>query len=157
VDSIDRVIADLRRYIFGLKPHLVGVESLGHSVAALAEEFQARTGIVTALEIDPRLDQAAGTVTGEVVQVTREALSNIARHAGATTCRVSLLYRAPMAMLEIDDDGRGFDTEAAPGHGYGLTNLHERASAMGGSMDITSQPGQGTTVRMGFPVEVADA
>jgi signal transduction histidine kinase len=156
VDSIDRVIADLRRYIFGLKPQAVGMETLGHAVATLAKEFEGRTGILTVLETDPRLDHAAPVLTGEVIQVAREALSNVARHAGATSCRVSLRYEAPVAVLEIDDDGRGFDTAAVPGHGYGMTNLRERAGAVGGSMEITSQPGQGTTVRMSFPLEAVE-
>jgi PAS domain S-box-containing protein len=157
VDSIDRVIADLRRYIFGLKPQAVGMETLGHAVATLAHEFEGRTGILTALDTDPRLDFAAPAITGEVVQVAREALSNVARHAAATTCRVSLRYEAPLAVLEIDDDGRGFDTEAVPGHGYGLANLRERAGAVGGSVDVASQPGQGTTVRLSFPVEPVES
>src|SRR5262249_37850551 len=130
VDSIDRVIADLRRYIFGLKPQGVAVETLADAVASLTREFEGRTGIITVLDADPRLDRAARSVAGEVIQVAREALSNVARHAGATTCRVSLRYEAPLAVLEIDDDGRGFDPAAIPGHGYGLTNLRERGSAL---------------------------
>jgi len=153
VDSIDRVIADLRRYIFGLKPQRVGSEALGSAVTTLASEFQARTQVVTVVEIDSRLEDYAGEQVEEVVQVAREALSNVARHAKATTCRVELRYEVPHAVLEIDDDGRGFDTEAVPGHGYGLTNLHERAGGLGGSMEITSQPGQGTTMRLRFPIE----
>jgi signal transduction histidine kinase len=157
VDSIDKVIADLRRYIFGLKPHAVGTESVAHAMSTLVDEFRARTGIVTAVEIDHRLDYAGGDISTEVVQVAREALSNVARHAGATTCRVSLRYEAPLALLEIDDDGRGFDTAAISGHGYGLSNLRERAAMVGGSIEISSQPGQGTTVRLGFPVELVEA
>ncbi|HXA30476.1 MAG TPA: PAS domain S-box protein [Candidatus Angelobacter sp.] len=156
VDSIDQVIADLRRYIFGLKPQAVGLETLGDAVATLAREFEGRTGIVTALDTDRRLDHAGGASTAEVIQVLREALSNVARHAAATTCRVSLRWEAPLAVLEVDDDGHGFDTAAIPGHGYGLANLRERAVAVGGSVEIASQPGQGTTVRLLFPVELVE-
>jgi len=155
VDSIDRVIADLRRYIFGLKPQAVGVEALGDAVSTLAGDFEARTQIVTAVEIDRRLEHSSGDHIGEVVQILREALSNVARHAHATTCRVALRYEAPNGVLEIDDDGRGFDLGAVPGHGYGLTNLHERASGLGGSLEIESQPGEGTTMRLRFPAEPA--
>jgi PAS domain S-box-containing protein len=155
VDSIDRVIADLRRYIFGLRPQVVGLETLGHAVETLALEFQARTGVVTAVDVDPRLDHQDPR-TGEVIQVAREALSNVARHAAATTCRVSLRWERGGAVLEIDDDGRGFDQTAVPGHGYGLDNLRERAKAIGGTLDITTQPGQGTTIRLGFNAELED-
>ncbi|HZS16164.1 MAG TPA: PAS domain S-box protein [Candidatus Dormibacteraeota bacterium] len=156
VDSIDRVIADLRRYIFGLKPQAVGMESLGDAVATLAREFEGRTGILTVVEADSRLELAGGASIAEMIQVAREALSNVARHAGATTCRITVRYEAPMAVLEIDDDGRGFDTARVPGHGYGLANLRERAAAVHGTMDIVSQPGQGTTVRLAVPVELVN-
>ncbi|HEV7678871.1 MAG TPA: PAS domain S-box protein [Candidatus Dormibacteraeota bacterium] len=156
VDSIDKVIADLRRYIFGLRPQAVGLETLGHAVETLALEFQARTGVVTAVDVDHRLDRHDAR-TGEVIQVAREALSNVARHAAATTCRVSLRWESAGAVLEIDDDGRGFDQGTVPGHGYGLDNLRERAKAIGGSLDITTQPGQGTTIRLGFPADLEEA
>ena len=153
VDSIDRVIADLRRYIFGLKPQAVGLEALGEALLTLATEFQARTQIVTAVEVDSRLEHASGEQVAEVVQIVREALSNVARHAHATTCSVSLRYEAPEGVLEIDDDGRGFDVDAPAGHGYGLGNLRERAAGLGGRLEITSTPGQGTTLVLRFPVE----
>jgi PAS domain S-box-containing protein len=153
VDSIDRVIADLRRYIFGLKPQGADGDTLGQGIAALAEEFQARTQLVTVVEVDRRLEHVTGALVGEVLQVARESLSNVARHAHATTCRVSLVYEAPHAVLVIDDDGRGFDPTDVPGHGYGMANLRERAAGMGGSLEISSQPGQGTTLRLRFPVE----
>jgi signal transduction histidine kinase len=133
------------------------METLGHAVATLARDFEGRTGILTVLDTDPRVDHAGATVTAEVIQVAREALSNVARHAGATTCRVSLRYEAPLAVLEIDDDGRGFDTATVPGHGYGIANLRERATAVAGSIGITSQPGEGTTVKLSFPVEPPEA
>jgi len=157
VDSIDRVIADLRRYIFGLKPQAAAMDTLADAVASLTKEFEGRTGIITVLDADPRLDRAARSVSGEVIQVAREALANVARHAAATTCRVSLRYEAPLAVLEIDDDGRGFDTASVSGHGYGLANLRDRAGGLGGTVEVTSQPGQGTTVRLAFPVELVDA
>ena len=152
VDSIDRAIADLRRYIFGLKPQAVAEESLASAITHLVRDFEARTRVVTAVDVDARIAGLGDEVAGEVVQMTREALSNVARHAHATTCRVSLRYEAPHAVLEIDDDGRGFDPSSVPGHGYGLTNLQERAARIGGSLEITSQAGQGTTMRLRFPV-----
>jgi PAS domain S-box-containing protein len=154
VDSIDRVIADLRRYIFGLKPQGAGgIETLGSAVATLAGEFQARTQVVTAVEIDQRLEDLSGGQVAEVVQVAREALSNVARHAHATTCRISVHLAPTGGVLEIDDDGRGFNLDDVPGHGYGLGNLRERAGAIGGSLEMASQVGQGTTLRLHFPLQ----
>jgi signal transduction histidine kinase len=84
------------------------------------------------------------------VQLAREALSNVGRHAGAATCRVSLYRTEDGAVLEVDDDGRGFDP-ARPSAGHGLRNLRERAEALGGRAEITSAPGEGTRVRVTIP------
>jgi signal transduction histidine kinase len=66
----------------------------------------------------------------------------------AATCRVSLYRTEDGRLLEVDDDGRGFDPAAATGTGQGLRNLRERAEALGGRAEISSVPGQGTSVRV---------
>jgi signal transduction histidine kinase len=85
------------------------------------------------------------------VQLAREAMSNVSRHAQATTCRVSLFRDQDVAVLEVDDDGRGFDPAQATGAGQGLHNLQERAAALGGRAEIHSVPGDGTKVRVTIP------
>jgi signal transduction histidine kinase len=86
-----------------------------------------------------------------VIQLAREALSNVSRHAEAATCRVSLYRSGDGAVLEVDDDGRGFDPARAAGAGQGLRNLRERAEALGGRAEIDSTRGQGTRVRVTLP------
>jgi signal transduction histidine kinase len=66
----------------------------------------------------------------DVIQLIREALSNVGRHAQAATCRVSLIRTTDGALLEVDDNGQGFDLEAAKGKGHGLRNLEERAQSL---------------------------
>ena len=85
------------------------------------------------------------------MQLTREALSNVGRHAGATTCRVSLRRKDDGAVLEIDDDGAGFDVDG-PRSGMGLANLEGRLAGLGGSFMIRSTKGEGTTVRALIPL-----
>jgi signal transduction histidine kinase len=85
------------------------------------------------------------------VQLTREALSNVGKHAQATTCRVSLRRDGDQAILEIDDDGRGFDP-AAPHTGLGLRNLKDRGLAIGGRVTVESTAGEGTTVQFAIPI-----
>jgi signal transduction histidine kinase len=81
----------------------------------------------------------------------REALSNIGRHADATTCRVRLV-RDPAGgvLLEVDDDGGGFDPSTLSA-GMGLANLRERAGSLGGTLEIVSGDDEGTTVRVFLP------
>lgn len=82
--------------------------------------------------------------------MAREALSNVGRHARAATCRLSLRGEPGFAVLEVDDDGQGFVRGAGTG-GWGPRNLDERAEWMGGSLDVASVPGEGTTVRLRIP------
>jgi len=85
------------------------------------------------------------------VQLTREALSNIARHANAKHCEVRLERRGSKASLTIEDDGVGFNVRRAT-EGNGLRNMRERAAAMGGLLRVTSKAGKGTTLRLTVPV-----
>lgn len=151
VGELDRVIRDLRNYIFGLRPGILADRQLDKALRALAEEFQSKSGIVTIAELDESVASELSRMAGDVVQLTREALSNVGRHSGATTCRVSLFQRDGVAVLEVDDDGKGFDP-ATVQRGDGLTNLEQRAAALGGSVSIESIAAQGTTVRIELPL-----
>jgi len=151
VEELDHVIRDLRNYIFGLRPGILADRELDTALRALAEEFQAKTGVVTIVEVDPEIAAQLGSVASEVVQLTREALSNVGRHALATTCRVSLRHEAGSALLEIDDDGSGFEPSTVR-RGQGLANLEGRATDLGGKASVTSEPDRGTTVRVELPL-----
>ncbi|MGO9937894.1 MAG: two-component regulator propeller domain-containing protein [Terracidiphilus sp.] len=90
----------------------------------------------------------------EILRVAQEAIHNVEKHAGAQQLSVRLDYGPAEIALEVRDDGRGFttgeDTAAAPGH-YGFTGMRERAAAIGGTLEVTSEPGKGTSVRLHAP------
>ncbi len=151
VNEIDRVIRDLRNYIFGLRPGILADRQLDQALRSVAEEFQQRSGVLTVVEVDESVAAELASMAGDILQVTREALSNVGRHAQASTCRVSLHREGDLAVLEIDDDGRGFDPERVR-RGDGLANLEKRAEALGGSAVVASSPAQGTTLQMRIPL-----
>jgi signal transduction histidine kinase len=151
VNELDRVIRDLRNYIFGLRPGILADRELDKALRSLVEDFQARSGVLTIVEVDEEVAAQLSGMAVDVVQLTREALSNVGRHAEAATCRVSLRHRDHSAVLEIDDDGRGFDV-ATTRRGDGLSNLEDRAASLGGKTSIESVPAQGTTVRIELPL-----
>jgi signal transduction histidine kinase len=151
VAELDRVIRDLRNYIFGLRPGILADRQLDQALRQLGEEFQQKSGVVTIVEIDPTAAAELSHIAGDVLQLVRESLSNIGRHAQASTCRVSLYRQGDRVVVEVDDDGTGFEPETAR-RGEGLTNLENRAGALGGSALIESSPDQGTTVRLLLPV-----
>ena len=89
----------------------------------------------------------------QVLRLTREALSNIARHAAATHVEVTVHARGDRVELRIRDDGRGFDTTAPPRPGHhGLGNMRARALELGATLDVESSPGRGTTMRLSIPL-----
>ena len=150
VEDVDFAIRDLRNYIFGLRPGILADRQLDQALKELVTEFEARSGVVTVVDVDGEAASSLASSAGEVVQLAREALSNVSRHAEATTCRVSLRRGAEGIVLEIDDDGRGFDV-GATNPGMGLRNLRDRVETLGGKLEIQSTPGEGTTVRATLP------
>ena len=90
VEDIDGAIRDLRNYIFGLRPGILADRQLDQALRELGAEFEQRSGVVTVVDIDAGIAAELASIASDVVQVTREALSNVGRHAEATTCRVSL-------------------------------------------------------------------
>jgi signal transduction histidine kinase len=152
VAEIDRVIRDLRNYIFGLRPGLLADRQLDQALRQLAEDFHDRTDVVAVTDIDTAVAAELGTRSSDVLQLVREALSNVGRHAQAATCRLSLYLRDGQAVLEIDDDGRGFDPSTVRGSSQGLRNLQERAESLGGKLDVHTVLGEGTTLRVTLPL-----
>jgi signal transduction histidine kinase len=149
VDDVDGAIRDLRNYIFGLRPGILADRQLDRAIDELASEFGARSGVLTVVEVDADAAAVFASRASDVIQLVREALSNVGRHAAATTCRVSFGSGDPGYVLEIDDDGRGFDVGAATA-GMGLRNLEERVASLGGTFEVRSVAGAGTTVRATF-------
>ena len=83
--------------------------------------------------------------------ISLEALSNAVRHSGGQAVRVSLVSLGVSALLEVSDDGSGFDVASSGAIGHGLSNLRARAEALGGELDIESESGKGTWVRVRIP------
>ena len=152
VNQVDGVIRDLRNYIFGLRPGILADRALDQALRHLAEEMEEKSGVTTVVDIDPNVGARLASQANDMVQLAGEALSNVARHAAATTCRVTLRAEVGKAVLEVEDDGSGFDPSQRNPDGQGLRNLEERAAKLGGRMEIDSVSGEGTTVRFRIPM-----
>lgn len=152
VEDLDRVIRDLRNYIFGLRPGAAADRELARSLHDLADEFRRGSDLAIRVEVDSQAASVLAGRTADLVQAAREAMSNAARHSGAQTLGLRLGLDGQEVVLEVDDDGTGFDVAAAEGRGHGLANLRSRAEAVGGRLEIDSAPGRGTAVRIRVPV-----
>jgi signal transduction histidine kinase len=117
-----------------------------HAIAQLAARAHGITVLVSAADV-PELEPKAQAAAFRVAQ---EALHNALRHSGATEVSVTLARTRRRVLLEVADNGTGFDPGLASG-GLGLTSMRERAAAVGGMLRVSSTPGAGTTVRMEVP------
>ena len=151
IEHIDRVIRDLRNYIFALQPGAAADRQLDRSLRDLAGDF-ASSGMRIDVHTDDLVVSLLAGKTQDIVQFAREAISNAVRHSEAKQVNVSLLASGDAALLEVSDDGIGFDVEHAEGRGHGLANLRARAEALGGEPEIESQPNAGTWVRVRIPL-----
>ncbi|HSP10631.1 MAG TPA: GAF domain-containing protein [Candidatus Dormibacteraeota bacterium] len=151
VDELDKVIRDLRNYIFGLRPGILADRQLDQALHVLGQDLESRSNIKVRVEVDAAVAAALSPRSPDIVQLTREALSNASRYAQASKIRVSLGRRGSTAVLAIEDDGVGFDTGRAT-VGNGLRNMRERASAFGATLEISSTAGEGTRLRVLIPI-----
>ncbi|HEV2140098.1 MAG TPA: GAF domain-containing sensor histidine kinase [Candidatus Dormibacteraeota bacterium] len=153
--SINGVIDDLRAYINDLTPPMLAKRGLGPELCALANEFQTRSGVITTVRLHDGLDEIKAAVGRDLVQIAREALTNVGKHAGASHAVLSLRCTAQGIKLEISDDGRGFSLRRSSS-GRGLANIVRRAEAWGGTAKIGPAGSSGTSVRILLPARTTD-
>ncbi len=156
VGDLDQVMADIRRYILDLdrssQPTEGDLETrLGH----LVSEFQAATPMQIQLSVAPELNEAKlpGEMIEHLIQIAHEALANAVKHAHASAAAVRLERSRRGLVLTVWDDGVGFDPRARrTAQQRGLRNIHARAAALGGSLQISSEPSHGTRVLVAIPL-----
>jgi len=146
----------LRETTFELHPQVLKHAGLAAAIRAVAEQQARRAGFVTRVEVDAT---AAGVYDELVFSVTRELLTNAAKHAGADHVTVDLRRADRALLLEVTDDGRGARDASranavAEGH-IGLASCAERVESVGGSVHVASAPGKGTRVSVLIPVEAS--
>jgi signal transduction histidine kinase len=153
IDSINDIIRDLRSFIFGLRPELVDRTDLVGLLVALAEQLRQGSLVEVGLDLPEQLIEVPAHVRAELLHIAREAMSNLARHSGATEATLRLAPEGEELVLEIRDNGRGFDpTATSPGGHLGLANMRDRATALGGELTIESSAGTGTRIILRVPV-----
>jgi PAS domain S-box-containing protein len=149
--------ADVREYLLGARTGFAP----GLSFFALLREYMQRFGRQYDLEVElavPAQLEARGlepAVEVQLLRIVQEALSNVRKHARAQSAQVSFSASDAAVQVAIADDGHGFDPSsaaAAQADGFGLQSMRERAEALGGRLEVTSQPSSGTRVLVTVPV-----
>jgi two-component system sensor histidine kinase UhpB len=142
-ETLDEVRAIARQ----MRPEALDDLGLPSALAALTVDVSRRTG----LEVERRIASGLPALSAEeelvVYRVAQEALTNVARHAGARRARLDLGFAEGRGVLTVRDDGHGFDPGAVV-NGAGLRGMRERAVLIGARLDVESRMGTGTTVRL---------
>ncbi len=160
-NSVTNAVADVRRFMFDLRPDSLDDLGLIATLRRFTSEWQQRTGVTCRLNLTgedrrlpPRLEEA-------LYRIVQEGLTNVRRHAEAKLVEVALDIRSDRVRIGIRDDGRGFDPGAPPPaegpRRLGLMGMQERAVSVGGSLVVRAQKGAGTEVEGDFPVPTAAA
>jgi signal transduction histidine kinase len=154
VDDLDAVIRDIRTSIFALDHDPVLAWGLPARVQQVVSEAVGHLGFAPTVHLDSGVDVLAGSATERnLLAVLREALANVARHAGARSVEVTLTGGASVD-LTVEDDGRGLPQHRrAPtvSGGHGLANMADRATTVGGTFSITSREEGGTRMHWTAP------
>jgi signal transduction histidine kinase len=165
---------ETRSAIAGLRPPILDDLGLAASLESLAHSFPQLD-----VQVSATRKRMAEHVETAVYRTAQEALQNVAKHANAHSIRVRLFLQRDKMVLEVADDGAGFDPAAPPAAaaadgagagadwpgsgwpsgsgptGFGLASMRERAELLGGRLDLSSSPGRGTTVRLTVPLSPA--
>jgi PAS domain S-box-containing protein len=152
--SINELVARVQDLSLDLRPAMLDDLGLVPALLWHFERFTSQTGVRVAFKHRGMQRRFAPEIETAVYRIVQEGLTNVARHAGVVETTVRLLLNKGVLGVYIEDEGIGFDTEAAFARGTssGLTGMHERATLLGGQFEIISAPGAGTLLVAKFPI-----
>ncbi len=155
-----KVLEENRRIAHNLRPTDLDNLGLAAAVTSFCSEVQLRTNLQFQCRLTASSRRLSPVVELHLFRIVQEAVNNIEKHGRAKSVRLELRFQEDFAVLKIQDDGQGFDAKTVKAgnkmrHGLGLTNIRERALSLGGTYEIKSAPGDGTTVAVRVPLTVA--
>jgi len=153
-DRVRRLIADVGRLARGLHPTALDELHLAEVLEQQVGEFREASGIEARLDVDdaPTLDRLSRAASLAVYRVVQEGLTNVWRHAGASSVEVRVAPEGNEVHLEISDNGNGLAHRDPDRRGLGLVLMGRRVRALGGRLTVDAIVGEGTTLRVAIPL-----
>jgi signal transduction histidine kinase len=143
-------LSEARRSVEALRPEPLECGRLGEALAGVAERWSALNGIPVQVTTTGTARRMHPETEFALLRAAQEALANVARHARATRVGLTVSYMENEVVLDIRDDGAGFDP-AAGEHGFGLVAMRQRIAALSGTLQVESEPGGGTAISACVP------
>jgi two-component system, NarL family, sensor histidine kinase DegS len=153
-ELLRRELGDVRSFISELRPPRLEELGLNGSIHEVVEQMGTLTGLPIDASLEAGSEGLGGGAQTVVLRVVQEALQNVRKHAAASSASVATRIEGRDWVVEVRDDGRGFDPGAVAAHGrrnYGLQFMRERAELIGARLDVRSRPDGGTVVRLAIP------
>ena len=151
LSACDEAMQSLRSVVYDLRPpELSASADVRDVLRAYVERFEIRTGVPTSFRPSGQ-SLCSEEIATCLLRVLQEALTNVRRHAFAREVGVALRVEPSEVVLEIKDDGQGFDTSTSP-RGRGLQGIHERCAFLGGKISLDSGPERGTRLEVHLPL-----
>jgi len=157
-ETLRQGLSETRQFMFALQPTTLQQHGLLRTVTLYCETLRRHFPAELRLELPEALPPLTPEQELAAFRVIQEALHNVQRHAHARRCWLRIFVRPSEIVIEVTDDGQGFRPEAVvptSSGGFGLQGMRERAELVGGQLEVHSQPGQGTTVRLRLPLAVS--
>jgi len=153
-ELLRRELGDVRAFISQLRPPLLDELGLDGAIVDNAQHVAGLAGVTITTELTAPTDRISDGQQTVVLRVAQEALQNVRKHAAASQVVVATRLEGSDWVLEVRDDGRGFDSAAVAARGrrnFGLQFMRERADLVGARIDVRSRPDGGTVVRLAIP------
>ncbi|WP_367872272.1 sensor histidine kinase [Luteolibacter sp. Populi] len=144
-------LREARRTVWNLRPLALGEADLATALQRFAHDLTRDGKVTCSQEIEGTPRPLPADHESALLRIGQEALTNAIRHAAPNRIVVRLRFGTGWVTLTVSDNGQGFDVAGRVGQGYGLTGMHERVAALGGSLSIDSRPGHGTEVSATLP------
>ncbi|MEO6563123.1 MAG: ATP-binding protein [Nitrosospira sp.] len=151
-ELVDKADQSVRNVAEHLRPASLGLGIIS-AIKKLIDEFRKHSGVSCVLHLMEASIDLDEDQTVAIFRIVQESLTNVTRHAEASRVDITLSQNADDLIVEVRDDGKGFDSaDAARKKSFGLLGMRERAAVLGGDIDITSVPRQGTVVSVRIPI-----
>ena len=151
-ETMQQALKEMRLIVYELRPSILAREGLHQALERRLESVEKRAGL-SAVLVDNLSSLPSAEIEAQLYGIAQESLNNVLRHANAESVEISLDQQGDHILMQIIDDGQGFDCRKVGKSGFGINNIKERARQIGGKAEVESHVGHGTHISVRVPAQ----